>query len=126
MYFGCARIPLAFNCIERNETSATLFVKASFSFTSPPKEWPIGDIMHKKNIEKLQAAKIQKIILHDSFQDKKLAEVISRTTRLEVLGQFKDPIEVHLVPDVEKGEVLIDLRGRGSFQKEEIPVKLSK
>ena len=82
--------------------------------------------MHKKNIKKLQAAKIQKIILHDSFQDKKLAEVISRTTRLEVLGQFKDPIEVHLVPDVEKGEVLIDLRGRGSFQKEEIPVKLSK
>lgn len=77
--------------------------------------------MHKKNILKVQAAKIRKIILHDSFHDKKLAEVISRTTRLEVLGQFKDPIEVHLVPDVEKGEVLIDSYGRGSLQIEEKP-----
>ena len=80
--------------------------------------------MHKKNIMKLQAAKIQKIILHDSFHDKKLAEVISRTTRLEVLGQLKDPIEVHLVPDVEKGEVLRDLRGRGSLQQEENPTQV--
>jgi hypothetical protein len=95
-----------------------LFFKASFSFTSPPKEWPLGDIMHKKNVERLQAMKIQKIILHNSFHDKKLAEVISKMTRLEVMGQLKEPIEVHLVPDVEKGEVLLDSRGRGSLQRE--------
>jgi hypothetical protein len=74
--------------------------------------------MHKRNAEKLQSVKIQKIILHNSFHDKKLAEVISRMTRLEVIGQLKEPIEVHLVPDVEKGEVLLDLRGRGSLQRE--------
>ena len=65
----------------------------------------------------MQTAKIQKIIFHDSFHDKKLAEIISRSTRLEVLGQLKEPVEVHLVPDVEKGEVLVDLRGEGSFQR---------
>ena len=43
--------------------------------------------------------------------------MISRMTRLEVMGQLKEPIEVHLVPDVEKGEVLLDSRGRGSLQR---------
>jgi hypothetical protein len=76
--------------------------------------------MHKRNVKKLQAMKMQKIILHNSFHDKKLAEVISRITRLEVMGQLNESIEVHLVPDVEKGEVLLDLRGRGSLQQEMI------
>ena len=72
--------------------------------------------MHKKNILKVQAAKIRKIILHDSFYDRKISEIVSRITRLEVLGQLNEPIEVHLVPDVEKGEVLLDLR-KGQFAK---------
>jgi len=38
-------------------------------------------------------------------------------TRLDVMAQLNEPIEVHLVPDVEKGEVLIDSRGRGSLQR---------
>jgi len=32
------------------------------------------------------------------------------------LGQLKESVEVHLVPEVEKGEVLIDQRGRKSLQ----------
>ena len=73
--------------------------------------------MHKKNPNKLQAAKIKKIIIHNSFNDKKVDELVSLATRLELLGQFKGPIEVYLVPDVERGEVLRDLRRRGSLQQ---------
>ena len=73
--------------------------------------------MHKRNVNKLQERKIQKIILHNSHYDRKVCEVISKITRLDVMAQLNEPIEVHLVPDIEKGEVLIDSRGRGSLQK---------
>ena len=33
------------------------------------------------------------------------------------MAQLNEPIEVHLVPDIEKGEVLIDTRGSGNFTK---------
>ena len=36
---------------------------------------------------------------------------------MDVLGALKEPVEVHLVPDVEKGEVLTDTRGRGTLQR---------
>lgn len=75
--------------------------------------------MHKKNNQKIQVAKIKKIIFHNSFHDKELSELICRNTREEVIGELKEPIEVHLVPDIEKGEVLIDSHGTGSFQHDE-------
>jgi len=31
--------------------------------------------------------------------------------------ELYDPVEVHLVPDVEKGEVLLDPQGKGSLQQ---------
>jgi len=73
--------------------------------------------MHKRNSKKLQARKIRGVILRGSFYDRNLCEVVSRMTRLDVMAQLNEPIEVHLVPDVEKGEVLIDSRGRGSLQR---------
>jgi len=105
--------------IKVNETHGrTLFVKASLGFIFAAFEWCCGDIMHKKNSKKLQDRKIRGIIFHGSFYDRKIGEVVSKMTRLEVMGRLNEPIEVHLVPDVEKGEVLLDLRGRGSFQNE--------
>lgn len=41
----------------------------------------------------------------------------SRTCRVEVLEALTDPVDVGLVPDVVKGEVLVDSRGYSSFQK---------
>jgi hypothetical protein len=80
-------------------------------------EWREGDFMHKRNPRKLQARKIRRIILAASFRDKNLCEVVSRVSRLDVMALLSGPVEVGLVPDVENGEVLIDSRGRGSFQK---------
>jgi hypothetical protein len=76
--------------------------------------------MHRKNAKKLmdrQVRRIRGIILNGSFYDRKIGETVSRTTRLEVMEQLHEPIEVHLIPDVEKGEVLVDSRGQGSFQR---------
>ncbi len=52
--------------------------------------------------------------------DRKISEVVSKITRLDVMAQLNEPIEVHLVPDIEKGEVLIDPRGNGSLQKADV------
>jgi hypothetical protein len=73
--------------------------------------------MHKRNVNKVQERKIRGIILRNSHYDRKISEVISKITRMDVIAQLNEPVKVHLVPDVEKGEVLIDTRGRGSLQR---------
>jgi hypothetical protein len=76
--------------------------------------------MHRKSVKKLeerQVRRIRGIILNGGFYDRKIGETVSRMTRLEVMQQLHEPIEVHLIPDVEKGEVLVDSRGQGSFQR---------
>jgi hypothetical protein len=73
--------------------------------------------MHKKSQRKLLEKRARSIILRGSFNDRKSGEIVCRMTRVDVLGQLTGPVEVCNVPDVEKGEVLADSRGRGSFQK---------
>jgi hypothetical protein len=72
--------------------------------------------MHKRNQHKQQERRIRGIILRGSHYDRNTGESISKITRLDVLAQLKEPVEVHLVPDVEVGEVLVDPRGNGSLQ----------
>ena len=74
-------------------------------------------MVHKRKNNKKQERKIRSIILRGSFHDKKMGEVISQMTRVDVMAHLDEPVEVHLIPDVEKGEVLIDSRGRGRFQR---------
>jgi hypothetical protein len=74
--------------------------------------------MHKRSYRKLQARKARSIILRNSFHDRKSSEVVSKLSRLDVLTMFSGLVEVHLIPDIEKGEVLIDSRGRGSLQRD--------
>jgi hypothetical protein len=80
-------------------------------------EWREGDIMHKRSAGKLQARRVRGIILRGSFYDRNVCEVISRVSRLDVMALLGGLVEVDLIPDVEKGEVLLDSRGRGTFQK---------
>jgi len=37
--------------------------------------------------------------------------------RLVVMLELLDPVEAHLVPNIEKGDVLLNLRGEGSLQR---------
>jgi len=38
-------------------------------------------------------------------------------TRTDVLAQLKEPVQIALVPELEKGEILVDSRGLGSLQR---------
>ena len=61
----------------------------------------------------------RRYILDTSFHDEIMDETISKVTDV-MLIKFLDDLNPHEPPveiDVVKGEVLIDSRGRGSFQK---------
>ena len=73
--------------------------------------------MHRRSEVKMRLRRICGIIFCRSFCDKVLCERVSRVSRSEVVALLNEPVQVGLVPDVEKGEVLVDSRGRGSFQK---------
>jgi hypothetical protein len=38
-------------------------------------------------------------------------------TRIDVLVQLKEPVQIDVVPELERGEILVDSRGHGSFQR---------
>jgi hypothetical protein len=45
-----------------------------------------------------------------------LDEIVSTMTRLVVRLELLDPVEAHLVPNIEKRDVLLNLQGKGSLQ----------
>jgi len=53
----------------------------------------------------------------NSFHDSTRCETVSRLSRVDLLGLVGAPVQVSDIPDVEKGEVLTDSRGMGSFQR---------
>jgi hypothetical protein len=73
--------------------------------------------MHKRSLLNLHKRNIRRIIFNFAYNDKTLGETICTLTRSEVLGLLHEPVQVSTVPNVEKGEVLVDSRGNGSFQK---------
>jgi hypothetical protein len=73
--------------------------------------------MHRRRAERLLVRRIRSVIFSTAFYDKDRHEIVSRTTRQELLSVINEPVDVGLFPDVKKGEVLIDGRGQGSFQR---------
>jgi hypothetical protein len=61
--------------------------------------------------------KIRGLIYSLGYTDLMRCETISRVSRQDVLAFLNEAVEVDKVPDVEKGEVLVDSRGQGSFQR---------
>ena len=74
-------------------------------------------MVHKRSLEKSQLRRIERIIFNHAFNDQLRHETICRLTRSEVLELLNEPVLLSSVPDVEKGEVLIDSRGTGTFQR---------
>jgi hypothetical protein len=63
-----------------------------------------------------------KLVFEHAFLDKEKGEIVSTLDRADIvkllsLGEFR----VSDVPDVEKGEVLVDSRGEGSLQRRNQP-----
>jgi len=74
--------------------------------------------MHKRSEAELRKRLIRKLIFTNAYQDKEIVETICRLSRVEVVALTPgDNLLVSLVPDVERGEVLVDSRGQGSFQR---------
>lgn len=73
---------------------------------------------HRRSKEKEQLRQARRIILNSSFHDRIRYETVCRMTRTDVLALLKEPVQLGLVPELEKGEVLVDSRGNGSFQTE--------
>jgi hypothetical protein len=73
--------------------------------------------MHKRSNERLLERKIRGLIFRHSHHDYKRAESVCKITRVEIADLLHEPLLLRIIPDVEKGEVLIDSRGQGSFQR---------
>ena len=75
--------------------------------------------MHKRSQARLLQRRIRALIFCNSLQDELRCETVSKVSRVDVLGLLAEPVDVSSVPDVEKGEVLVNSRGEGSFQRVE-------
>jgi hypothetical protein len=77
-------------------------------------------MVHKRSFNKLQRRIIRNIIFKNAYIDKYRGEIVSRVSSLDILGLLNcEGLKVSLVslvPDIERGEVLIDSRGKGSLQ----------
>jgi hypothetical protein len=74
-------------------------------------------MVHKRSKDKLLQRQIRRTIYLRSFTDRLACETVSKVSREDVLSLLAQPVCLSDVPDVEKGEVLVDSRGLGSFQR---------
>jgi len=77
------------------------------------------NMSNKRSLRSKQRRDAKRFISNTSFQDRELAETVAIVNRNAVLTYLGMKYEF-VFPDVvnvEKGEVLTDARGRGSFQK---------
>jgi len=74
-------------------------------------------MVHKRSENNRQRRQIRALIFASCYQDSNRCETISRVSRSDILACLAGPVEVCNVPDIEKGEVLADSRGQGSFQR---------
>jgi hypothetical protein len=74
-------------------------------------------MVHKRSQKKLLLRQIRRMICSQSYNDRVVCETVSKVSRDQVLAYIHEAIRLSDVPNVEKGEVLVDSRGQGSFQR---------
>jgi hypothetical protein len=74
-------------------------------------------IMHRRSKNKLLERRVRALIFSNAFVDARRAETVCRLDRVDVLALLNGVIDISLVPIVMRGEVLVDSRGTGSFQR---------
>jgi len=74
-------------------------------------------LTHKRSKETLLRRQVRRLTLSNSFHDRLRCERVSRLSRIELLTLLNHPVQLDQVQEVEKGEVLVDSRGEGSFQR---------
>ena len=85
---------------------------------------------HRRSPEAMLRRAARRYVMLSSYRDHEQAETVSKVSREDVLEHLSsleiDGVLVGAVPDVEKGLVLLDRRGRGSFQLPLVPETLRK
>ncbi len=67
-------------------------------------------------------ARVKRYLFRVSYRDRKLSEVVCTTNKTEAIDWVLSNVDTQQglnlgdIPDVEKGLVLLDSRGRGAFQ----------
>jgi hypothetical protein len=74
-------------------------------------------MVHRRSKDNLQKRQIRTLIFASCYHDSNRCETVSRVSRGDILASLSGPVEVCDVPDIEKGEILADSRGSGSFQR---------
>jgi len=76
---------------------------------------------HKRSEEAAERrrakSRLRNLILASSFHDARRCESVSLVSRMDMLDIAGVDMRVSDVPDVVKGEVLVDSWGQGSFQR---------
>jgi hypothetical protein len=73
--------------------------------------------LHRRSEKKLQERRVRALIFTTAFVDVARSETVCRVDRVDLLQALHGPVDVSRIPQVEKGEVLVDSRGTGSFQR---------
>jgi len=73
--------------------------------------------LHKRNENRIQERRARALIFANAFMDAIRCETVSQVDRADVLATLEGPVDVGRIPQVEKGEVLVNSRGTGSFQR---------
>ncbi|HJW98433.1 MAG TPA: hypothetical protein VJ529_04820 [Candidatus Bathyarchaeia archaeon] len=77
-----------------------------------------GDsIPHKRSKKSLQKRQIRNIILSNSIFDKTRCETVTIISKTDLLIALTGRIKMSEVPNIERGEVLIDSKGKGTLQQ---------
>jgi hypothetical protein len=74
-------------------------------------------LCHRRSEEAVARRRARSVILACSFRDIRKSETVCMVNRVDVAGLLPGPVDYYLVPDVIKGEILVDSRGSGSFQR---------
>ncbi len=75
------------------------------------------DLCHRRSEAAIARRRARSIILACSFRDIRKSETVCMVNRVDIAGLLPGPVDYYLVPDVTKGEILVDSRGSGSFQR---------
>jgi hypothetical protein len=73
--------------------------------------------LHRRSEKKLQERRVRALIFTTAFVDVARSETVCRVDRVDLLQALHGSVDVSRIPQVEKGEVLVDSRGTGSFQR---------
>jgi len=74
-------------------------------------------MVHKRSRDKFLRRQIRRVIYLRSYDDRIACETVSKVSREDVLSLLAQPVCLGDAPNVEKGEILVDSRGTGSFQR---------